>query len=404
MRGDKPDNTGIYVSSFANPGERVRLLTADANALYARGGDGRDYLLWLRGGTLLAQEFDASTLKLAGVPHPVADAVSQIGVTGSIMNAAVSNSGQLLYSAANTSSQFTWLDHRGRRLGVVGEPGEYASFRLSPDGRRILTSRSRRGGADLWLLDVERGASSRFTDAGSNGHNFPVWSPDGRTVVFYGGLPHRGLFFKDAGGAGSEQPLESSAYWIPYDWSRDGRFIVYAEVSPGTGADLWFLPVTPEGRPAAGAKPRSYLRSPFFEALARFSPETNPRWVAYVSDESGRYEVYVDTFPERHRKTPISTGGGLYPEWGADGRELYYTSPDLKLMAVSLKLGAESVEPSTPRELFPLPAVDTGYSPYQATSDGKRFLVRATPQQQAAEPLTFIVNWPALMRKAAAAQ
>jgi hypothetical protein len=125
----------------------------------------------------------------------------------------------------------------------------------------------------------------------------------------------------------------------------------------------------------------------------------NPRWVAYVSDESGRNEVYVDTFPERRHKTPISTGGGLYPQWGAGGRELFYVSPDFKVMAVSLKLGTDYAEPSAPRELFPLPAVDNGHSPYEATPDGQRFLVRATPLQQAAEPLTVIVNWPALLRK-----
>jgi len=161
--------------------------------------------------------------------------------------------------------------------------------------------------------------------------------------------------------------------------------------------------VTREGRPAADLKPRPYLRTPFYESHGRFSPETNPRWIAYTSDESGRYEIYIDTFPERRHKTPISTGGGLYPVWGAGGRELYYVSPDLKLMAVSLKLGPDFAEPSAPRELFPLPAVDTGFSPYDVAPDGQRFLVRATPQQQAAEPLTVIVNWPALMKKGSVA-
>jgi serine/threonine-protein kinase len=131
VRAEKPENTGIYAASFARPDERKQLLSADANALYAPGGDGRDYLLWLRGGTLLAQEFDPSTLALAGEPHPVADPVSQIGIIG-LMNIAVSARGQLLYSAAHASGQFTWLDRKGRRLSVVGEPGEYSSFRLSP--------------------------------------------------------------------------------------------------------------------------------------------------------------------------------------------------------------------------------------------------------------------------------
>jgi dipeptidyl aminopeptidase/acylaminoacyl peptidase len=346
VRNDQPGKTGIFASSFAKPGERVRLLTADTNALYAPGGDGRDYLLWLRGGTLLAQEFDASGLKLVGEPHPLADPVSQLGFTGPQMNVAVSASGQLLYSSANTSGQFTWLDRSGKRLRVVGEPGEYTQFRLSPDGNRIATARSRRGGQDLWLFDVERGTSSRFTDASTNAPGYPAWSPSSRTIVFSNGLPHRNLVFKEAVGAGADRAtIELPDYWFPWDWSRDGRFILY--------------------------------------------------W---------RYEVYVDTFPERRHKTPISTGGGQYPSWGAGGRELYYVSPDFKLMAVSLKLGKDYAEPSVPRELFPLPGVDTGFSPYEVAPDGQRFLVRATPQQQAAEPLTVIVNWPALMKKEAAAQ
>jgi Tol biopolymer transport system component len=249
---------------------------------------------------------------------------------------------------------------------------------------------------------VERGAASRFTDGGA--HNYAAWSPDGTTIVFNTGLANSGLFFKDIGGAGDIKPTtESPALKLPFDWSRDGRFVLYAEVAPGTGLDLWILPVTREGRPATDVKARPYLRTPFYESHGRFSPETNLRWIAYVSDESGRYEIYIDTFPEPRHKTPISTGGGLYPAWGAGGRELYYVSPDLKLMAVSLKLGADSAEPSAPRELFPLPAVDTGFTPYDVAPDGQRFLVRATPQQQAAEPLTVIVNWPALLKKGLAA-
>jgi hypothetical protein len=125
--------------------------------------------------------------------------------------------------------------------------------------------------------------------------------------------------------------------------------------------------------------------------------------VAYQSDESGRYEIYIQAFPEPHGAKRISTGGGQYPQWGAGGRELFYLSPDLKLMAVSLKLGADSIEPSAPRELFPLPADAIAWSPYDAAPDGQRFLVRATPQQ-AAQPLTVIVKWPALLKNAPSAQ
>jgi hypothetical protein len=176
------------------------------------------------------------------------------------------------------------------------------------------------------------------------------------------------------------------------------------EVAAGTGNDLWILPVTSDGEAAPGAKPRPYLRTQFNERLGRFSPEPEPRWVAYQSDESGRNEIYVDAFPEARNRVRISTSGGQYPEWGSDGRELFYLSPDLKLMQVSLKRGPDSIEPSSPRELFALPIPNDGLNPYEIAPDGRRFLVRATPEKQAGQPLTLIVNWPALMKKGAAEQ
>ena len=214
----------------------------------------------------------------------------------------------------------------------------------------------------------------------------------------------RNLFRKGSTGAGVEERLRQSRNTqLAQDWSRDGRFVLYNEIAPDTHFDIWVLPVTPEGKPEADAK--LYIRTPFNEQEGSFSPETSisgPRWVAYDSDESGRYEVYVDSFPEPRGKLRISTDGGTYPKWSPGGRELYYVSRDSKLMAVSLKMGTDSVEPSAPRELFSLSRVDTGESPYEVAADGRRFLVRAPPQRQAAQPLAVIVNWAAALKKGAA--
>jgi len=326
--------------------------------------------------------------------------VAQIGVLGQ-MNVAASAVGLLLYSASNTEGQFTWLDRTGKVLGLVGEPGEYSTFRLSPDGRRVIASLDRPGSTDLWLLEVERGVAGRFT-TNPGPSNYPIWSPDGRTILFCSGAP-RNLFRKEPSGAGDEQRFSRSpTSQYPTDWSRDGRWVLYHEVAPGTQRDLWVLPATPEGKSALDATPRPYLRTPSDERWGRFSPEAPPRWVAYQSDETGRWEVYIQAFPAPRLATRISTGGGQYPQWGADGHELFYVSPDNKLMAVSLKTGADTVELSTPRELFPLPAVDVGWNLYDLTPDGGRFLVLATPEQ-AAQPLTVIVNWSALLKKEAPA-
>jgi Tol biopolymer transport system component len=394
--------SGVYASALAKPTERVQLVTTPTGAVYAPGGDGKNYLLWLRGGALVAQELDVNALKLLGEPRPVADPVGRAGVNGKIFVAASAN-GLLLYSATSALSQFKWFDRTGKLLGIVGDRAQYEMFRMSPDGRRVAVSLLKQNGADLWLTDVERGVASRFT-AGLGVNYFPVWSPDSMHIVFsssLGGVA-QDFFRKEVNGEGNGELLRSNErIGNPMDWSRDGHWLLYFDLAPGTQRDMWVLPVTPDGKPVAGAQPKPYLKTPASEWQGRFSPESNPRWVAYQSDESGRYEVYINSFPEARSRTRISTAGGTYPQWGPGGRELFYLSPENKLMAVSIKLGADSVEASVPRELFTLPAFDNGLdSPYDVAPDGMRFLVRATPQQQAGQPLTLIVNWPALLKKA----
>lgn len=347
----------------------------------------------MRGTTLMAQPFDPKNLKLTGEAAPVADPVGKSAITGR-MNVAASSNGLLLYSASG-SNQLTWLDETGKPQGTLGEPNDYVIFRMSPDGRRVAAAIGNPTRADLWLFDVERNVSSRFTFSG-RGHSDPVWSPDGRTLVYR----WRGsIFRKDSSGAGGEQRVTQSAtFQSPTDWSRDGRMILFSQFSPGTETDLWVLPVTPGGN--ATGKPEAYLHTPFSEQDGQFSPETTPRWVAYASNESGQYEVYVQAFPQARGKFQISSGGGRFPKWGPAGRanlrELYYVSPNDKLMAVDLKLGADSVEPSAPRELFPLPTPTINFIPYDVTADGMRFLVQAPPQQASA--LSVIVDWPALLK------
>jgi Tol biopolymer transport system component len=389
--GSTLNTTGIYASSLSRPGDRAFLMATEGKALYASGNGGH-YLLWARAGSLLAQDFDPESLKLSGEPRAVADRVGNAGITGET-NATASTNGVLLMSATNVLSQFAWFDRAGKALGAVGQPGDYHSFRLSADGRRLATSRLRPGGADLWLLDLDRGGvATRFTSR--PGYTFfPIWSPDSQTMVSGSSPPN--VFAKPVSGTGAERRLtQSTNQQVPLDWSLDGTWILVMDIVPGTGRDLAFLAMAPEP-----GKLLSYIRTPFNETWGRFSPGGNPRFVAYQSDESGRYEVYVNSFPVPRARTQISTAGGQFPAWRSDGRELFYVSPEFRLMAVDLSINADSVQPSAPRELFQLPAVDTGRSPYEITADGQRVLVRATPRAAASQSLTMIVNWPILLKR-----
>ncbi len=250
--------------------------------------------------------------------------------------------------------------------------------------------------------------SSRSGDGVSKRAGFfaPIWSPDAQSMVLTIIPPGFNLYRIAASGSGDPVRLtESPNAQSATDWSRDGRFIVYHESVPGTQTDLWVLTVTPQGVVAEGAKPQLYLRTPSKESWARFSPEPSPRWLAYQSDESGRAEVYIQTFPEARGKRRISQRGGSFPTWGPDGHTLYYLSLDNKLVVVSLKLGADSVEPSAPRELFALPPSQSSQGsppPYDIAPDGKRFAVRVTVQNQSG--LTLVTNWPALIKKTSGAR
>ena len=396
VRSHKRENTGVYAASLANPNKTAQLLATDANALYAPGAhdDRKGHLLWLRGATLVAQDFDVDKLKLSGVPHPVADPVARMAVHGQ-MQVAVSATGLLMYSPSAPLRQLTWVDRTGKPIGTAGEPTLSAHLQLSPDGRRAVVTRVNPDGGDLWILDLERGVWNRFTS--KPGINiYAIWSPDGRTILYASDAPFN-LFRKDASGANWEQRLTQSPNpQFPMDWSRDGRFILYEEDNAsGDRRSLWVLPAAPGNTKAA----RPYLPARFNQYMGRFSPDT--RWVAFQSDESGRYEVYIDAFPEPRGKVRISTGGGVLPQWAPGGRKLYYVSPDSMLMSVSLKLGTGSLEPAAPQALFRLPMQDADINPYEPAPDGQRFLVVA-PEHAA--PLTVIVNWPALLSKAPNAQ
>jgi serine/threonine protein kinase len=387
----KREASGIYVGSLDEK-PPVHILAGSA-ATYAPpdASSNTGYLLFLRERTLMAQSFDPERLRLRGDLVPLAEPVGT-EVLGFLPAFSVSDGGVLAYSSGEEGAnrELVWLDRTGKLIGSAGPPGEYSNFRLSPDEKRIVMDRSAPQSApDIWVLDLLRGVTSRLTfDPATD--NLPIWSPDGQRVVFPSS--RKGLFdlyIKAASGAGQEElliKLGTPTGWAT-DWSRDGRFILYQIPGVNTGQDLWIAPQFGD------RKPFPYLQTQFNEQEGAFSPDG--RWIAYVSDESGRDEIYVQAFPLSGEKHEISTGGGSEPYWKEDGRELFYMAADRNLMAVPVTLGT-TITPGTPKALFPVPASALRHS-YAVTADGQRFLVTRSAGEM--PPITVVLNWQAELKK-----
>jgi eukaryotic-like serine/threonine-protein kinase len=381
------EDAAIFVASLDGT-DRKLLLKNDSNAAYAAPG----FLLFARETTLMAQPFDAARLQLSGEPFPVAEQVTFTGQY-SYSNFSISETGTMVFCSGSVSNrQLVWFDRQGKSLGPVGPPGEYNDIVLSPDEKRVATQRIVSGNSDIWLLDLARGLPSRFTfDAATE--DDPVWSPDGSTIVFSSTRNGRfDLYRKVSSGAGNEELLsKSEADKEGTDWSADGRFVLFDQAGSNGGTDIWILPLFGDG------KPYSLLQTPFSEYQAHFAPDG--KWFAYTSNESGRSEVYVQSFPPSGGKWQVSTGGGAQPHWRRDGKELFYLAPDRKLMAVEVKMGS-TFETSAPKTLFQTQVVRyEAPNRYVVTGDGQRFLVNSPVEEVSQTPITVVLNWTAGLRK-----
>ncbi len=411
--GDKAEANGVYVGLLDGRQHQAgqRLLPDASNVSYApafapgTGAAGRSgYLLFERGGTLMAQPFDPVRLALTGAASLVADGVARKRDVGLF---SVSNNGTLAYLPGGTATtvQLVWKDRTGKSTGTFGPPGVYDDFRLAPDEKRIAFETSQSGNDDVWALDSVRGTTSRLTFDPA-GDNVPMWSADGLRIVWAstrggGGVD---LYIKAANGTGKEDLLVKMGTPLGWasDWSRDGRYLLYQRPGEKTGQDLWIAPQLPEGV-SGDRKPFPYLQSEFDESEGKFSPDG--RWVAYVSNESGRNEIYVQSFPLSGAKFQISTGGGAQPQWRKDGGELFYVAPDQMLMAVSVKLGRPPAEPfqagKSPKPLFAVQSYSVRLigRDYAVSNDGQKFLVPSLDEAAESQPMTVVLNWQAGLKK-----
>jgi hypothetical protein len=392
---------GVYVASL-DTGDSKRILGADTGAIYSSRGAS---LLFVRQGTLMAQSFDPKMLTLADEPFPVAERVESRVITG-VISFSVSEAGILSYgigSGPAAGLQMVWIDRQGKVTETVGPDANYQGLALSPDSKRIAAHRHEGQGGDIWVTELTRRTTSRFTFDASQDNSSPVWSPDGSDIVFASLRSGKwGLYRKSANNAGNEERLlENAMPKSPTSWSTDGRSIVFQVLDPKTVQDLWILPL------AGDRQPVSWLQTPFRESHGQISPDG--KWLAYMSSETSRVEVYVRPFPTGAGKWQISTDGGAFPVWRGDGRELFYLSGDgSKLVAVETRSSGATFEAGVARELFEerFGSFTSGgghpYSNYAVSADGQRFLV-ARPVAREADngptPIAVVVNWTEGLRK-----
>jgi len=406
-------NSGIYLGSLDSKPEQQglkKLVSTNYSPVFAPSQDaGIGYLLFLREDALMAQALDLTKLEMTGEAVRIAD---HIGTAFEFAYFGASANGVLAYRSGNAgglaSNQLAWFDRQGKNLGTATTPGMYDSPMLSADGSRVAYARydaANGVNSDIWVFEFGRNTVTRLTSDPAADLD-PVWSPDGTHVAYAAArLGGAVLFQKTANGAGAEETLlaGSGVTRDLDDWSRDGRFLLYSEVNAKTKSDLWILPLTPD-KPGEARKPSVYLNSEFNETDGRFS--TDGRWIAYVSDESGRPEVYVQPYPLGAGGTgrvTVSNAGGLRPRWRRDGKELVYLAADNRSVMVADVTYAPAFKIGAPRRLFETigQAFIGTYAPLDMTGDGKKFLLSmpAALQNTSQPPLTVVLNWTALLKK-----
>ena len=381
--GTRSEANAIYLGSLDSQ-ERTLLFHARSNVVYASG-----QLLYVRDHVLVAQPFDPGTLKLTGDPAPIAEPIQYArDYFRGVFSA--SKTGLLVYQsgAAQTSRKLVWLDRRGEEIASIERPVRFEGFFLSPDGTRFaggITDEAS-GNSDIWIYDLERDVPMRFT-FGELSEFAPIWSPAGTRVAFAAlkdseNALDADVYVKSASGDAPEELLVDTEEWaIPTAWSPDGRFLAVTSFDVKNDADLWFYPMEGDGQPVA------YLERDFNDLWAIFSPDG--RRVAYLSDESGRQELYVAPFPGPGGKWQISTEGAQGAVWRGD--EIVYQALDNTVMSVPVEADASGFRAGSPVALFK----DDRLQSFDLTADGQRFLALITPEAERDTPLTLVTNWHA---------
>ena len=391
-----PRRAGLFVGSLDSP-EVKQISEVRGPAIYAPPG----WLIFRLNGMLVAQAFDAAKLTVSGEPISI---ITEANNGPNVRRFSVSDNGVLVCQGQwQRDYQLVWFDRTGKQVGTIDTPTKVSfgqSPMISPDGKRAVVRREMStagtaanpgGGSNLWIVDLEKGTSQRITSTFSQ---TPAWSPDGTRIVYNNGT---NIAIRAANGSGEEE-IVSKRTAFPTAWSPDGRFIIFRERGVKTRLDIWALPMFGD------RKEYQLSASPFDEQTPQVSPDG--RWLAYASDETGNYEVYVQSFSADGKlgadKKIVSTGGGKIPVWRRDGSELFFIGADGQMMASSVKTGGPEFQFDTPKPLFKTRMLDLEggtYHEYDVSPDGQRFLIGTLIGEPTSPAPTVILNWTALLKK-----
>lgn len=367
---------------------------SESMAVYASG-----YLLYLRGSTLVAQPFDAQRAEIVGDSIPVAEhIVYDVSASRALFSA--SDSGMLIYQSGDMAppdEKLAWFTREGKESSVISQGEDFQGPALSPDGTYLAVAivNIGLGTQNIWIFDLQRGTKTRLT-FGDSTQNFPVWTPDGKTVLY--GSNAQGpfhIYAKSADGTGEERALLGGPgeMAIPASVSPDGKYLAYGlrTANDGRGVfDIWALPLSGNG------KPFPVVHNNFSSSRAVISPDG--KWLAFANNESGRNEIYITAFPGGGAMWQVSTNGGSQPEWRKDARELFFVDPSNTFMAVDVTAANGAVKLGIPHALFKPLGVNQ-YWWHAVNADGKKFVIDVVNSRAATEPFTLVQNWTASLKK-----
>jgi serine/threonine protein kinase len=383
---NRAESTGIYMGSLDSTLKKF-IVSSPVGAMYVDPG----VLVFLRAGSLMAQPFDWKLGKLSGEARVIVESVQNFS-TGYLPGAAfsVSRNGVLAFRPASPERQhLVWFDRKGTRISTLGEPGDYTNPALSRDGRKVAIGRvsSEKGTRDIWVFDLARNTELRLTSDPTDEFN-PAWSPDGSEIAFSSERKGpRDVYITSAVRLAEPRLLfESPQHKSVEDWSPHGRLVLF-----NMGGEMWGVP------PSGGTRLEPVVRGAFEQSQGKLSGDG--KWIAYRSNESGRYEVYAERVPSSGEKTRISTGGGSEPFWRADGRELFYLN-GATFMSVEIQTTPSGLAAGKPAELFTAPIIkEQRRNRYVVTADGTRFLAILASQEPSNTAMRVLLNWMADLKR-----